>query len=240
MVPCAIQVREIDMTTHYRFPDQSERSFSVKSAVRAERSNSLYRRFMKRTLDVTLVLLAAPFVVPIVFVLAALVALDGGQPFYVQDRVGKGGRIYRIWKLRSMEVNADAKLAAYLGANPSARAEWDHSQKLRVDPRITRLGRVLRRTSLDELPQFWNVIRGDMSLVGPRPMMPCQSALYPGDAYYALRPGITGLWQVSARNESGFAARASYDAEYDRTLSFANDVRILAATVRVVTHGTGC
>jgi lipopolysaccharide/colanic/teichoic acid biosynthesis glycosyltransferase len=150
------------------------------------------------------------------------------------------GRIYRMWKLRSMDVDADEKLADYLAANPIARREWDHSQKLRCDPRITRIGHFLRRSSLDELPQLWNVFRGDMSLVGPRPMMPSQRSLYPGDAYYALRPGITGLWQVSTRNESGFAERASYDAEYERTLSFTTDLRLLAATVRVVSRGTGC
>jgi lipopolysaccharide/colanic/teichoic acid biosynthesis glycosyltransferase len=195
---------------------------------------------LKRALDIVLVLVAAPVVVPFVALLALLVSREGGKPFYTQDRVGKGGRIYRMWKLRSMVVDADSKLAAYLAENPAARAEWDHSQKLRRDPRITRLGAFLRRTSLDELPQLWNVLRGDMSLVGPRPMMPSQKTLYPGEAYYMLRPGITGLWQVSARNESGFAARASYDSEYDRTLSFATDFRLLVATLRVVRRGTGC
>jgi lipopolysaccharide/colanic/teichoic acid biosynthesis glycosyltransferase len=235
-----VQVREIEMTTHYRFPDQPEHTFTAANGVRAGRRDSIYRTYAKRTLDILLVLAGAPFVVPLVLVLAILIALDGGRPFYRQDRVGKGGRVYRMWKLRSMEVDADQRLSAYLCSNPEARAEWDHTQKLRRDPRITRLGRLLRRTSLDELPQLWNVLVGDMSLVGPRPMMPSQSVLYPGDAYFALRPGITGLWQVSARNESGFAARASYDSEYERTLSFATDLRILAATFRAVTRGTGC
>jgi lipopolysaccharide/colanic/teichoic acid biosynthesis glycosyltransferase len=228
------------MTTHYRFPDQRDRAFASEQGTRSIRRIGIYRSAFKRTLDVVLVLLGAPFVVPLVFVLAVFVALDGGKPFYRQDRVGKGGRIYRMWKLRSMEVDADERLSAYLRANPTARAEWDHTQKLRQDPRITRIGRLLRRTSLDELPQLWNVLRGDMSLVGPRPMMPSQRSLYPGEAYYALRPGVTGLWQVSARNECGFAARASYDTEYDRTLSFRTDARILAATVRAVLRGTGC
>jgi lipopolysaccharide/colanic/teichoic acid biosynthesis glycosyltransferase len=228
------------MTTHYRFPDHRERAFSAESATRSGHRRGIYRTYVKRALDILLVLAGAPFVVPLIVLLAIGVALDGGKPFYCQDRVGKGGRSYRMWKLRSMEVDADERLAAYLRANPTARAEWDHCQKLRQDPRITRLGRVLRRTSLDELPQLWNVLRGDMSLVGPRPMMPSQRSLYPGDAYYALRPGITGLWQVSARNESGFAARAGYDSEYDKTLSFVNDLKILAATVRAVTRGTGC
>jgi exopolysaccharide production protein ExoY len=235
-----VQVKELEMTTHYRFPDNPEHTFSPKKGTRTGRRNGVYRTYVKRVLDVLLVLIGTPVVVPLILVLAILIGREGGRPFYRQDRVGKGGRIYRMWKLRSMEVDADERLSSYLRANPTARAEWDHTQKLRRDPRVTRLGRFLRRTSLDELPQLWNVLRGDMSLVGPRPMMPCQSALYPGDAYYALRPGITGPWQVSARNESGFAARASYDAEYERSLSFSTDVRILAATVRAVLRGTGC
>ena len=228
------------MTTHYRFPDQPERAYSGSTGLTAGNRCGIYRGFVKRMLDVLLVLLGAPFVLLLVLILAALIASDGGKPFYCQDRVGLGGRVYRIWKLRSMDVDADEKLAAYLDANPAARTEWDHSQKLRRDPRITRIGQFLRRSSVDELPQLWNVLRGDMSLVGPRPMMPSQRAFYPGEAYYLLRPGITGLWQVSARNESGFAARAGYDSEYDRTLSLATDLRLLAATVRVVARGTGC
>lgn len=228
------------MTTHYRFPDQRGQKFSGKSDSVAPKHAGVYRSFGKRVLDIVLVVLGAPFALTLVLVLAILIARDGGKAFYLQDRVGKGGRVYRMWKLRSMDIDADEKLSVYLDANPAAQIEWDHSQKLRCDPRITPLGRFLRRTSLDELPQLWNVLLGDMSLVGPRPMMPSQTVLYPGEAYYTLRPGITGLWQVSARNKSGFAARASYDSEYDRTLSFATDVRLLAATLRVVTRGTGC
>jgi lipopolysaccharide/colanic/teichoic acid biosynthesis glycosyltransferase len=228
------------MTTHYRFPDEPDQISSAGTARLGGKRGRLYRGFGKRTFDILLVLLGAPIVLPIVLVFAALVAIEGGKPFYFQDRVGRGGRIYRMWKLRSMEIDADKKLAAYLEEHPEANAEWNHSQKLRHDPRITRFGHFLRRSSMDELPQLWNVLRGEMSLVGPRPMMPSQKALYPGQAYYALRPGLTGLWQVSARNESGFAARAAYDAEYENTLSFATDIRILAATVQVVMRGTGC
>jgi lipopolysaccharide/colanic/teichoic acid biosynthesis glycosyltransferase len=200
---------------------------------------AVYRRFGKRALDVALVLAAAPVVFLLVAVLALIVARDGGRPFYTQDRVGRDGRIYRIWKLRSMVADAEARLEAHLAADPAARAEWDHSQKLRHDPRITRFGRLLRKSSLDELPQLWNVLRGDMSLVGPRPMMPCQRALYPGTEYYALRPGITGPWQVSSRNETGFAERARFDAGYHRDLSLATDLRLILATVRVVLRATG-
>jgi exopolysaccharide production protein ExoY len=145
-----------------------------------------------------------------------------------------------MWKLRSMVKNADQRLEAYLATNPEARAEWDSTQKLRDDPRVTLFGRIMRKTSLDELPQIWNVLKGDMSLVGPRPMMLEQQALYPGLAYYKLRPGITGNWQITDRNKTTFAARAEYDRDYAATVSLGADVGILAKTVRVVLNGTGC
>ena len=166
-------------------------------------------------------------------------ALDGSSPFYWSDRVGRGGKTFRMLKLRTMVPNADKLLEEYLSRNAEAMLEWNSTQKLKSDPRITAVGRLLRKTSLDELPQLWNVLIGDMSLVGPRPMMPSQRALYSGTAYYALRPGITGPWQVSVRNESEFAQRVDFDAKYDRTISFATDVKLLLATVRVVFRGTG-
>ena len=111
--------------------------------------------------------------------------------------------------------------------------------KIVADPRVTPVGRLIRRFSIDELPQLWNVLKGDMSLVGPRPMMAGQQVLYPGVAYYALRPGITGTWQISDRNETSFAARADFDAAYEETLSFMGDLHILAATFGVVLRATG-
>ena len=140
-----------------------------------------------------------------------------------------------------MVRDADAVLESYLAANPAMRAEWDEMQKLKDDPRITRVGAFLRATSLDELPQLWNVLKGDMSLIGPRPMMPDQLEMY-GDAkaYFALRPGITGLWQVSARNNSRFTYRNEVDAAYRRNLSLPMDLTILFKTVGVVLRRTGC
>lgn len=199
-----------------------------------------YRSFLKRPLDLFLILLATPVILPLIFVLALLVKRDGGKAFYSQERVGRNGKIYRIWKLRSMVTDADDMLPAYLAENPDAKAEWEENQKLRHDPRITRLGHVLRRCSLDELPQLWNVVRGDMSLIGPRPMMPSQQSDYTGDAYYALRPGITGYWQVAGRNRTSFSARAMYDDVYDLNLSLGNDLGILWRTVGVVLRATGC
>ena len=201
--------------------------------------SGLYRSVFKRALDIALVIIAAPIVLLVVGLLAVCIEFDGANPFYSQSRVGRGGRIYKMWKLRSMVLNADAQLETYLASDSAARAEWDSTQKLKGDPRITRFGRILRKSSLDELPQLLNVLTGDMSLVGPRPMMPCQQEIYPGSAYFRLRPGITGPWQVSRRNESTFADRARFDTEYDRTLSLAGDVALLAGTVRVVLRATG-
>lgn len=206
----------------------------------AVRRRGVYRNGFKRVFDVLLVLLAAPFVVPLVAVLAVMVAQDGGKPFYTQHRVGKGGRIFRMWKLRSMVVDADARMAAHLAADPAAKREWDEAQKLRNDPRITSFGQFLRKSSLDELPQLWNVLTGDMSLVGPRPMMPQQQAFYRGKGYFELRPGITGAWQTAGRNRTSFAARSQFDDQYNDDLSLATDARIMLRTVGVVVQGTGC
>ena len=199
----------------------------------------LYRRYGKRTLDIVLVLISAPLVLLLLLPMIALIAMDGGRPFYSQMRVGVNGSSYRMWKLRSMVENAEEKLSVYLAENPEAKAEWDRDQKLKNDPRITRVGKIIRKTSLDELPQLWNVLKGEMSIVGPRPMMINQRRMYPGKHYYALRPGITGAWQVSSRNDSTFAERALFDARYNRSLSFREDLRIIGTTVGVVLRGTG-
>ena len=203
-------------------------------------SPKIYSAYAKRVFDVSLVVLSLPVVLPVIALMALMVALDGGNPFYSQMRLGRANNVFRIWKLRTMVPDADSRLERYLETDPAARDEWDSKQKLSHDPRVTRVGRILRKTSLDELPQLFNVLTGDMSLVGPRPMMVDQKPLYPGRAYFALRPGITGTWQVSDRNASTFAARAEYDTDYYKSLSFVGDVRLLVATVRVILRGTGC
>lgn len=200
-----------------------------------------YSAFFKRTIDLTLVLISMPFVLPMVLVLALLVAiLTGGRPFYSQLRVGKEAKAFRMWKLRTMVKDADALLIKHLQDNPEARAEWNSTQKLRNDPRITRIGRVLRKTSLDELPQLFNVLNGTMSLVGPRPMMVGQEDHYSGQAYYRMRPGLTGTWQVSGdRSNSEFAVRVLYDNTYEQNLSLKTDVNVLVQTVGVVLRASG-
>jgi exopolysaccharide production protein ExoY len=200
----------------------------------------IYKNHLKRVLDIVLVLVAAAAVLPVVLVFALVVFLtDGHSPFYCQERIGKDRRVFRMWKLRSMVVDADQALQSYLAAHPEARAEWDRHQKLSRDPRITWIGGIIRKTSLDELPQLWNVLRGDMSLVGPRPIMTNQVDLYPGTAYYRLRPGLTGFWQVSSRNKSTFAERARFDRLYEDRVSFVTDAAVILRTVSVVLRGTG-
>lgn len=200
---------------------------------------SFYRDAFKPGLDAFLVVLSSIFVVPLIFLMALCIMTDGHSPFYSQKRIGRNGRVFRMWKLRTMVIDADACLAKYLAENPAALREWSETQKLKNDPRVTRVGRILRKTSLDELPQLWNVLWGQMSLVGPRPMMVCQRPLYPGSSYFRLRPGITGLWQISKRNESTFADRVVFDDTYEQSVSFVTDLQILVRTIGVVVRGTG-
>lgn len=213
--------------------------YSTSSLTVAAVRRPAYAGFGKRALDLAICLAVLPVVLPLILLIAAIVAVVDGAPFFVQERVGKDGKVFRMWKMRTMVPGAHTMLRDLMARDPEVRSEWEHSQKLRFDPRITRIGRLLRKTSLDELPQLWNVLCGDMSLVGPRPMMPDQAALYPGRSYYALRPGLTGPWQVSDRHETSFAARSDFDDHYARSLSLTADLRLLGRTVAVVLRGTG-
>lgn len=209
------------------------------AAASVDEPRIVYSGAPKRLLDLTLVVITAPIWLLVVAISALVVMTDGHTPFYRQIRVGRSGRRFMLLKLRTMVPDADVKLEGYLAANPKARAEWDAHQKLKHDPRITRVGRILRKTSLDELPQLINVLLGDMSLVGPRPMLECQVSLYSGKGYYALRPGLTGLWQISKRNESRFSDRVRFDNSYANNQSLRTDLGVLIRTVGVVMRGTG-
>lgn len=196
----------------------------------------------KRALDVGLVLAVLPVVLPVMLAVATAIRLDSKGPMLLnQVRVGRAGRSFKMWKFRSMVVGADAKLEGYLRCNPAAQREWNESRKLRHDPRVTPLGRFLRRTSLDELPQLWNVLRGEMSLVGPRPIVRDEidryEAVYP--LYMQSRPGLTGLWQVSGRSNIAYARRIVLDKIYIRRWSIGMDLRILARTLPAVLFGRG-
>jgi lipopolysaccharide/colanic/teichoic acid biosynthesis glycosyltransferase len=197
---------------------------------------------VKRLIDIVGALLFFLLFTPLYALLAVLVLLVMGAPVhYQQQRIGAGGRRFYLYKFRSMIPNAEATLRTHLNKNAAARHEWDKYQKLQDDPRISPLGKILRRMSLDELPQFWNVLKGDMSLVGPRPCMVHQEALYGRhwEHYCAVRPGITGLWQVSGRNRLTYADRVALDAQYVAGWSLGLDFRILAKTLLAVAAGDG-
>ena len=192
---------------------------------------------LKRALDMlgagTLLLVAAPALL----LLALLVRADGGPAFYAHERVGRGGRRFGCLKFRSMVVDSQSRLAALLEADPDVRAEWEATRKLRDDPRVTRIGRFLRATSLDELPQLLNVLRGEMSLVGPRPVVAAELAAHYGTAaehYLSVRPGITGLWQVSGRSDTSYDTRVALDTQYATNPSIWTDLRILLRTPAIV------
>ena len=194
----------------------------------------------KRAFDLAALVLLLPIVLPLIAAICLLLLLSGGRPFYAQARIGKGGLPFRMWKFRSMVPDADAALTNLCATDPALAVEWAQNQKLQHDPRVTRLGRLLRRTSLDELPQLWNVARGDMSLVGPRPFMAEQEDLYRaagGRGYFRLRPGLTGLWQVSDRRRTEVSVRVKCDETYARTKSLLLDLRLIAATARAMTDG---
>jgi lipopolysaccharide/colanic/teichoic acid biosynthesis glycosyltransferase len=207
---------------------------------RADRSDSLYRSHGKRALDVFFVLATLPLTLPITLLCALALWIEGGQPFYRQTRLGANGKTFSILKLRTMGRNAEQTLQDLLAKDDALREEWETTQKLKNDPRVTRVGAVLRSASVDEMPQFLNVLKGEMSVVGPRPMMPDQLALYPNPtSYFGLRPGVTGEWQVSDRNEGSFAHRATIDTRYDLSMSFLGDLKIIAKTIGVVLRQTG-
>jgi lipopolysaccharide/colanic/teichoic acid biosynthesis glycosyltransferase len=192
------------------------------------------RPALKRSLDIAgaLALLAA--LLPVLLLVATLVKADGGPAFFAHERVGRGGRRFGCLKFRSMVVDSAERLEALLAAAPEARADWDATRKLKRDPRITAIGRFLRASSLDELPQLINVLRGDMSLVGPRPVQAAELADHYGPAaaaeYASARPGITGLWQVSGRCDTSYPARVALDLRYLANPSLREDLRILLKT----------
>jgi len=191
----------------------------------------------KRVIDLTLAAVLLVACLPLmVFIGLLIAASDPGQVYFGHERIGFGGRRFRCLKFRSMVTDADAVLWRHLAENPAAKREWESSRKLRHDPRVTRLGRFLRETSLDELPQLINVIRGDMSLVGPRPIVLNEIPRYAGsiDAYFSARPGITGLWQVSGRSDVGYERRVRLDVHYVSNWSIRTDMLILLKTAKVV------
>ena len=200
---------------------------------RDDREEPLWKVFLDKVLSVAALFLLAPF---IALVAGLLKIGEGGPVIFAHTRIGKNGEPFRCLKFRTMLPDAEERLDAYLASNPEAREEWETHRKLSDDPRVTCLGRFLRKSSLDELPQFWNVLRGDMSIVGPRPITE-QEAVHYGNrfgAYLSVRPGITGLWQVIGRSDTTYEERVSLDMQYVRGRSLMMDLRIILRTIVVV------
>lgn len=203
--------------------------------------SSFYAAKGKRAFDLvvgTLILIAA---VPLILIIMGIVALDGGRPVFGHSRVGRYGKRFNCLKIRSMCVDAEQKLADILATDPVAAAEWAADHKLTNDPRVTKIGAFLRKSSLDELPQLINVLRGEMSLVGPRPVTADEIAYYGTAAadYMSIKPGLTGPWQVDGRNNTSFADRVALDVHYTRNVGFSRDVVIVARTGLAVLKLTG-
>ncbi len=191
----------------------------------------------KRLLDLLLVSAAAVFVLPVAALLYLAVWLSSPGPvFYGQRRIGQHGRYFTAWKFRSMVTNADAVLEQHLARDPELRKQWELTHKLPNDPRVLPVGKFLRKTSLDELPQLWNVVRGDMSLVGPRPIVDAEVPRYGDcfDYYKMVRPGVTGMWQISGRSNTSYAERIRYDEYFVKNWSIWLDLYILFRTVKTV------
>jgi Undecaprenyl-phosphate galactose phosphotransferase WbaP len=224
--------------------DQLASALTACDTYRADRqaiSMPSFGQMTKTAIDLTLAGLAVLFLLPVFLLVAVAVKLDGGPIFYAHPRVGRGGRMFNCYKFRSMRVNSDDLLADLLLADPEAAEAWKVKRKLKNDPRVTRVGKILRKTSLDELPQLLNVLRLDMSLVGPRPIVEQELHLYGAEVskYYSFRPGITGVWQISGRSNTTFSERVVFDASYAENWSVMLDVQILVKTVPAVLGGFG-
>ncbi|WP_187601100.1 undecaprenyl-phosphate galactose phosphotransferase WbaP, partial [Klebsiella pneumoniae] len=201
----------------------------------------LSSRILKRSFDIIGSTLIIAMISPLLIYISRKVKADGGPAIYGHERIGKGGRKFKCLKFRSMVINSQEVLSELLASSPEAKAEWDATFKLKEDPRITKIGHFLRRTSLDELPQLFNVLKGEMSLVGPRPIITAELERYNEEVEYYLlsKPGMTGLWQVSGRSDVDYETRVYLDAWYVKNWSMWNDIAILFKTITVVLKRDG-
>jgi exopolysaccharide production protein ExoY len=196
----------------------------------------------KRTFDVVAGVLASIVSAPLFITCYLLVLGNSGRPvLFRHRRIGFAGREFTCLKFRTMAADAEKRLQQHLAVNPRAAREWTNNQKLQDDPRVTRIGKIMRRASLDELPQLFNVLKGEMSLVGPRPIVVEEIAKYQEHfyVYASTRPGLTGLWQIKGRNETTYAERVAYDVDYVRNWSLGRDVLIVLMTIKRVLQGRG-
>lgn len=198
-------------------------------------------RFLKRAFDIIFALFFLIILSPFILILALLIKKDGGPAFYGHERIGQNGIRFKCLKFRSMAVNSQELLQQILNNNPEARQEWETTFKLKNDPRITTIGHFIRKTSLDEIPQLINILKGEMSTVGPRPVTEKELPMYNEDVKYYLmtKPGLTGLWQVSGRNDIDYESRVKLDTNYIQNWSFFKDIIIILKTVKVVLKKDG-
>lgn len=197
---------------------------------------------LSRVLDIALILLAAPYILITFLVIMILIKLNSKGPvFYRQARIGMYGRKFYVYKFRTMVENADQILQDYLNNSPKLKAEWLATHKLKQDPRVTKVGAVLRKLSLDELPQLWNIWIGEMSIIGPRPIVDDEVEKYGNcfQLYIQVRPGLTGLWQVSGRNDTTYERRVELDEYYILNRSLVLDLKIIFKTILVVFNRRG-
>lgn len=200
------------------------------------------RQKLKRALDILLCSVAMPLILPLGLLLALSVRLDSkGSAIYKHERIGKNGKPFAIYKFRTMTQDADKKLDEYLAKDQELAEEWEENHKLRHDPRLTRIGQFLRKTSLDELPQIINILKGEMTLVGPRPIVEAEKEKYGRyfEEYCEVRPGLTGLWQTSGRNNTTYSQRVAFDHYYLNHWSIWLDLWIMAKTIPVALGGWG-
>ena len=221
----------------------SDQANTLASGVQEGNETSPIGGRAKRLFDVVFAAVGLLLLAPTILLIALAIKLsDGGPVLYRHRRIGFNGGSFDCLKFRTMVEESDRVLQAYLNEHPDMRAEWVLSQKLKCDPRVTSLGIILRKLSIDELPQLLNVLRGDMSIVGPRPIVENEALRYGADAichYYSVRPGVTGLWQVSGRNDLTYEARVALDRDYVQNWSLSSDVILILRTIPAVLSSRG-
>ena len=223
---------------------KDEEEEQVKPIIFVSKKQNIAFRFIKRTIDILAGIVGIILLIPITLVVAIMRIIkkeNSGPIFYEQLRIGKNGKQFRMYKFRSMCMNADDTLKEYLENNKEAKKEYNKYKKLKYDPRITKVGKVLRATSLDEFPQFINVLKGEMSLVGPRPYLPREKKdmgkYY--DVIIKIKPGVTGPWQIRGRSNISFEDRLKIDAEYIQNMSLKNDIKMVLKTFTKVVNKDG-
>jgi len=232
---------ELNLSTRFKHAKEFYRRDLSESpnntAIESERKRFPLRLLIKYSSDSVLALTGLVVLAPMILMVSAVLLILQGRPIFIfHKRIGKNGTLFDCIKFRTMVRNADRALEQYLAANPDAREEWETTRKLKNDPRVTAFGAILRSSSIDEIPQLINILRGEMSVVGPRPITASEAKMYGARFidYIRVRPGLTGLWQVSGRNEVGYQERVELDSRYVAEQNFIGDVAIILKTIPAV------